>query len=334
MRHGQCNVSGPSPVFGQKIENWREGISFIIPTFKRPLGLRTALNAVNNQIIDMSPIEIIIVDNDPDASAKDFVEGFELKSLYPIQYIHCPEPGVSNARNAGMAHRRGRYVIFLDDDMDASPDWAQSMINTGKSLSASIVFGPIHARMPGMPSPKTPYLASFFSRSFPETDDAYLSKTFGTGGCFIDTASYKIPNPPFDLACNETGGEDDLFFDSLIRQGARMAWSPKAVCYEVVPTDRATPEYIYKRSFGFGQGTTRTMARRGIRGITGVLWFTCTGTIQCVMYGLTAICLGLLKKPKHIKFLALSIQGLGKIFWSHRIAPQFYGVSRLAKTTK
>ena len=312
-----------------KLRDWDNGLSFIVPTFRRVDDLRLAIKSLDNQLLDITPAEIIIVDNDPAASAKDFVNEFQKTSKIETIYIHCPEPGVSNARNAAMEIQRGRYIIFLDDDMDVAPDWAQKMINTSKNLNATIVFSPVYARIPGPIQPMTPYLRSFFSRLVDKQDEGLISETLGTGGSLIDTMPFDILDPPFDPSCNETGGEDDLFFDHLRQQGALVGWSPEAKAYECVPLDRTKTSYVAQRSFGFGQGTTRIQAKRGVKGVPGVIRYTLTGAAQFFVYGTMALILRLFNRPAALKFLSLAIMGSGKVFWGTRFAPKFYGASQI-----
>jgi len=68
-------------------------------------------------------MEIIVADNDPMGSAKDYVTTFAKTSDIEVIYKHVPEPGVSNARNGALSIARGRFIAFLDDDMQALDDY-------------------------------------------------------------------------------------------------------------------------------------------------------------------------------------------------------------------
>ena len=127
-------------------------LSIIIPTYKRPDSLARALASVEKEKVTGLNIEIIIADNDPKASAKSFMEQKIKESSANIIYIHVPEPGVSNARNSALDTARGRYILFLDDDMEAAPPWAQSMVDAAEKFDAALVFGPVNAVMPDPPS--------------------------------------------------------------------------------------------------------------------------------------------------------------------------------------
>jgi len=65
-------------------------LSIIIPTYKRPDMLARALASVETEAVDGLDIEIVIADNDPQASAKDFMTQKIANSEANIVYIHVP----------------------------------------------------------------------------------------------------------------------------------------------------------------------------------------------------------------------------------------------------
>ena len=78
-------------------------ISVVIPTFRRPESLRRAIASVLAQTgLDRS-VELVVVDNDPDGSAALAVRGVQGVSPVSVVYVRTVEPGVANARNAGVA---------------------------------------------------------------------------------------------------------------------------------------------------------------------------------------------------------------------------------------
>ncbi len=311
--------------------NWDEGVSIIIPTFQRPEGIKISLGSVLTQSVKDRAVEIIVADNDPKGSAKETVTSFMKTSPFPIHYVHIPEPGVSNARNGAMAHAKGRFIIFLDDDMEALDDWIENLIATSLKFDAGIVFGPAIAKMPNPNDPRNPYMEPFFSRIANRKKEGIMHETLGTGGCLLDLKHCDMPSPVFDTSLNETGGEDDVLFDHLRRTGSKVAWSPEAKAWEHVPAKRATEDYIRTRNFAFGQGPTHLQALKGIKGIPGVLRFMTTGFIQLCMYAPVYLLLKATKHPAYIKYLARSARGLGKIFWWDSLSPKLYG-SAILKT--
>ncbi len=311
--------------------DWREGVSIIVPTFQRPDGIEIALKSLAHQKVKDRVVEIVVADNDPAASAKEFVEMFAKSCPIEIVYVHVPQPGVSNARNGAMAKARGRFIAFLDDDMEALDGWVQSLIDTSLKLKAGIVFGPAVARMPNVGDARNPYMEPFFSRIADMDHEGIMTETLGTGGCLLDLNLCDMPSPPFDTSLNETGGEDDILFDHLRMGGTLVGWSPAAKSWEIVPAKRATPEYIWTRNFAFGQGPTHIHVNRGWKGIPGVARFMVTGTVQLLMYAPIYFGLKLLGHPAYVKYLAKTARGLGKVFWADSLSPKLYGAAVLKK---
>ncbi|MBP9755893.1 MAG: glycosyltransferase family 2 protein, partial [Phenylobacterium sp.] len=95
-------------------------VSLIIPTQRRLDGLATAARSTFLQAgVDPATLELVVVDNDQAPSAKALTQGLAAEAPFPVVYVHEPEPGVANARNAAMAQARGDFIAFLDDDEEA-----------------------------------------------------------------------------------------------------------------------------------------------------------------------------------------------------------------------
>ena len=302
----------------------------VIPTFCRSDGLLLAVESLFLQDVISQDIKILVVDNNPNPIEKAPIKKLSRKFNHDIDYIHEANAGVSNARNTAMKAVSGsRYIAFLDDDMVVSPSWLSSLLETSKAFKAGLVFGPTHAVMPNKDDPRNIYMEPFFERIIDKSEDGLVEETLGTGGCLLDLEYCALPNPPFNPALNESGGEDDIFFDHLRQTGTRVAWSTKALSYEIVPVSRATPEYVWKRNFGYGQGPTRIQANRGLSGLVGVAYFMTTGTLQLLAFYPQMLFKKLTKSPSQIKYAALTARALGKIFWSRKFSPLLYGKAAL-----
>lgn len=300
-------------------------LSIIIPTYKRPDALARALASVESERVEGLDIEIVIADNDPKASAKDFVIGKIAESDANIIYIHVPEPGVSNARNSALGAARGRYILFLDDDMEACAPWAQAMFDASKKFEAALVFGPVNAVMSDPTDPFLEKMKPLFSRHS-RGEDGLIDRGIGTGNCFIDRETAPLPTPVFDTSLNQTGGEDDALFRKLEDQGIRMAWTNAAVTLEHVPSSRATMGYVWRRNFAFGQAPTHEAADKGISGLPLILFWMAVGCAQTLIYGVRFAFTKLLRRPEAVFNLGRMAQGVGKVFWADRLSPKFYGI--------
>ena len=91
-------------------------ISVIIPIYNVEKYLEATIKSVINQTIGFKNIQLILVnDGSPDNSEKICLK---YKDLYPenITYIKKENSGVSDTRNMGIKHIKGKYVNFLDSD--------------------------------------------------------------------------------------------------------------------------------------------------------------------------------------------------------------------------
>ncbi|MEE9272919.1 MAG: glycosyltransferase family 2 protein [Robiginitomaculum sp.] len=301
-----------------------KGVSIIVPTFKRPKGLRVALESLMGQRAGELTLEIIVADNDPKASARHYVTDFSKTSAIKIHYIHVPQPGVSNARNAALKAAKGRYLAFLDDDQEAGKNWLETLVRIAGKYGAGLSFVPTYARIHGK-SIYDKYLVDFFSRYGPALEEGVLSIFFGCGNSLLDTKLCTLPTPPFSLDMNETGGEDDLLFGALLDQGIKIAWSRAAVCYEDILPHRATPEYIKVRSFSFGQSPSQECAD-GNKPFGIVKWMF-IGAAQYAVHKPLSIFTKLAKRPSYIKHLAKAAEGAGKVVWFSGFTPKLYGAA-------
>ncbi|PHR94201.1 MAG: glycosyl transferase family 2 [Robiginitomaculum sp.] len=301
-----------------------QGVSIIVPTFRRPDGLETALTSLMHQTANGLAIEIIVADNDPEGSAKNYVSTFAKTAKIKTRYVHIPEPGVSNARNGALDVAKGRYLAFLDDDQEAGQNWLETLLHLAKTYEAGLCFVPTHARIPGK-SPYDSYLVDFFSRFGPDMEEGLVSEFFGCGNSLLDTHLCRLPSPPFSPDMNETGGEDDLLFSELQAQGIKIAWSNKAVAYEDIRPHRATPAYIKIRSFANGQGPSQVSASNHSK--TGIMKWMLIGAAQYIVYKPLALLTKILGRPSYIKYLAKSAEGAGKVLWFDGFAPKLYGAA-------
>ena len=114
-------------------------VTVVIPTYKRPTMLKRAIESVLKQTY--KNIEIIVVDdNNPNTPERDqtskVIEKF--RSNDNIIYImhRCNKNG-SAARNTGWRAARGKYITFLDDDDEISPQKVEKQVNCLEQLDDS-----------------------------------------------------------------------------------------------------------------------------------------------------------------------------------------------------
>lgn len=95
-------------------------VSVIIPVFNNPEGLKSCLEALENQTYPKSFYEVIAVDNGSDESIKEVVNQFsQAFAAYESQL------GSYFARNKGLSLAKGNVLAFTDSDCIPAPDWIE-----------------------------------------------------------------------------------------------------------------------------------------------------------------------------------------------------------------
>ena len=299
-------------------------VTVAIPTFRRPEGLRRAVESALAQTVS---VRVLVVDNDPSGSARGYCGG-----VAGVSYIHEPRAGVSHARNAALEAVDTRYVFFLDDDMRAGPDCIETLLGALKRWEAGVASAAVKAVMPSA-SPLDMAMQPFFSRDRDEPEGP-TERCLGAGGTLFDLELCPMPSPAFDTGLNETGGEDDRLLGHLHGEGVMLLWVPSARTEEDVPAGRATLSYLWTRNFAFGQGPTQGAADDAIDGDVlawmGVAKWMAVGAAQSVLRLPPWILTRLTGSPAHAEAHARLAQGLGKVFWWGGFKPRLYGVSMLA----
>jgi glycosyltransferase involved in cell wall biosynthesis len=115
-------------------------LSVIVVTYKRLRELGLVLEAVEKQR-EAPPFEVIIVDNDTQASAKNLVMPFIRKNS-DWRYEVNSTNNVSRARNLGANCAKTEWLAFLDDDCVPPYHWLQMAELIIKSQPADgLIFG-------------------------------------------------------------------------------------------------------------------------------------------------------------------------------------------------
>ena len=124
--------------------------SIVIPTRARPAYLEVALASIVPQA-RAAGAEVLVID---DAGASP--EGREQAERFGARYEpHERELGLNVARNTGVERSGGELVVFVDDDVEASPGWLDALLTAAREHPDVDVFaGQIRPRLEGRP-PRT-----------------------------------------------------------------------------------------------------------------------------------------------------------------------------------
>jgi GT2 family glycosyltransferase len=121
--------------------------SIVIPTRGRPAYLEVALSSIVPQARAVSA-EVLVID-DAGASADAREQARRLGARYEP---HERELGLNVARNTGVRRSRGELVVFVDDDVEASPEWLAALLTAAREHpDVDVLAGRIKPRLEGRP---------------------------------------------------------------------------------------------------------------------------------------------------------------------------------------
>ena len=249
-------------------------VSVVVCTRDRADSLPACLDRLAE--ITYRPVEFVIVDNAPrDESTRTVVEKYAAGDDR-FRYVRASRPGLSRARNAGLAAAKGRFLAYTDDDVAVDRLWVHGLLRgfqrradvgcvTGLVCTAAISNGPeayFDARLANWSTRCRP---QFFDLSTSEGHGAlypFSAGIFGTGASFAFDRELLVRVGGFDEALGAgtltRGGEDLDIFVRVLFGGGAIAYEPAAVVWH---HHRATMESLLKQMYGYGSGLTAYLTK-------------------------------------------------------------------------
>jgi GT2 family glycosyltransferase len=255
--------------------------SVVVPTAaSRPEQLRRCVARLT--ALDHPDYEVIVVDNRPAGAPPLQLEG--------ARVVGEPRPGISAARNAGLAAATGEIVAFTDDDVEVDRRWLSA-------LCERFARQPELAAVTGLVVPAELETAAqiFFEESGSGLDRSYAPLTFERAGRFrirrrcLQDGSERVHSlyqtgelglgsnmafraaavramGGFDVALGTGtpthGGEDLAMLMELIAAGRPIAYEPSAIVHH---THRATLADLERQIHGYGVGFTAMLTALALR---------------------------------------------------------------------
>ena len=265
-------------------------ISVVVPTaMSRPQQLDASVAHLRR--LDYPRYEILIIDNRPAGAPSRAIDG--------VTVVREARPGISAARNAGLAMARGQIIAFTDDDVEVDPGWlraiAERFLDEPALTGVSGLVVPCELETPaqiwfeesGLGLDRQ-YSALTFRRGRgfsvrrvdrktgdERVDSLYATGEFGLGSNMAFRTDYLRSVGGFDLALGAGtpthGGEDLAMLIGLLTDGRALGYEPAAVIFH---KHRQTVDEFRRQSFGYGSGLTAMLTAiclRRPRHILGLL---------------------------------------------------------------
>lgn len=101
-------------------------VSLVISTRDRQQALARCLQALERAAMPRA-WEVVVVDNGSRDGTSAVIAAFRDRAPFRVVPVLEPQPGLSRARNRGVAAARGRIVAFTDDDCYIAPDYPERL---------------------------------------------------------------------------------------------------------------------------------------------------------------------------------------------------------------
>lgn len=243
----------------------------VICTRDRPESVMVALRGL--AALRYRPIEVVVVDNAPSSNATMNAVLAEFSNDPRFRYVREPRPGLSCARNRGIAEASGEIIAFTDDDVIIDPWWVNGIIRgfgavpgvgcvTGLIATAEIeneaqLYFHLRAGWGMLCQRRIFDLADHRDNSalYP-----YSAGIFGAGANFAVSRRIFEEVGGFDEALGagtpSGGGEDLNMFVRVILGGYRLVYEPSAIVSHV---HRAGVAELSEQMFAYGTGCTAAL---------------------------------------------------------------------------
>jgi GT2 family glycosyltransferase len=251
-------------------------ISVVICTRDRPDSVMVALRKL--AALRYEPFEIVLVDNAPSSNmTKDAVLA-EFSDDPRFRYLREPKPGLSCARNRGIAEASAEIIAFTDDDVRVDLWWLDGIVRGfRRAKDVACVTGLITTA--ALDNAVQVYFEKrrgdgfFRERIFDLTenrDDSplypYSVGVFGGGANFAMTRSALKELGGFDEALGAGtpcgGGEDLDVFMRTVLAGHRLVYEPSAI---VSHFHRAELSDLSRQMQAWGSGYTAVLTALVLR---------------------------------------------------------------------
>lgn len=205
--------------------------------------------------------ELVIVDNGCRDATPELLARHVWPAGWQVRVVQEQQLGLSNARNRAIAEALGEYVVFMDDDETADPDWLCAFERLIQAENPDAFGGRIRVLFEDMrPVWLKDELLGFLGELNRAEDIAPLTdpSTSFYGGNFGIRKSVCERIGLFDATLgrkgsDNTGGEEVDFYRRLLHGGYKVWWTPEAVIYHRIQAAKLERSYFVDLHYRMGR---------------------------------------------------------------------------------
>ena len=197
-------------------------ISIIICTRNHASALEPTLQSLAQAKVPAGrSCELVVVDNGSSDNTAQIVENAKIPNI-EVRLVREERPGLSNARNCGLAASRGAVILFTDDDIRPPSDWIERMsapILSGKfqAVAGGVRLAP-HLESEEMEPMHRQWLAS---TQYLKPEE--LDRMVGANMAFGREVLERVAAFDAELGAGALGfGEESLFSRQILEAGFKL----------------------------------------------------------------------------------------------------------------
>lgn len=196
------------------------------------------------------PWELIVVDNGSSDDTVATIAAFA--GRLSVRAVSQPVPGLSNARNAGVAAARGDFILWTDDDVILDPQWLNAWFRAFRARPNGAVFG--GRTEPRFEEPRQEWfvagqehLGSLLAVRDADWSEVNLHQLpWGLNYAVRTTEQRRhLYDPELGVAPGRRrGGEEVAVIRAILAEGGTGSWVWDATVFHIIPAERQTEDYI------------------------------------------------------------------------------------------
>lgn len=214
--------------------------------------------------------EFLVIDNGCRDATPELLARHAWPAGWQVRVVREEKLGLSNARNRAIAEARGDYVIFMDDDETADPDWLCAFERLIADKQPDAFGGRIRVLFEDMRPPwLSDELLGFLGELNRADEIAPLTDPYTSfyGGNFGFRKTVCERAGDFDAmlgrkGTDNTGGEEVDFYRRLLDAGFNVWWTPEAVIHHRIQA--AKLERSYFLDLHYRMGRMEAIRQRGV----------------------------------------------------------------------
>jgi GT2 family glycosyltransferase len=252
-------------------------VSVVVTTCRNTARLERCLRSILAS--RYSRLDVIVVENRPGTGATRRLLSERFAGEVRVRYVEESRPGLSWARNAGLAAAEGELVAFTDDDVVVDPEWVHRAVRAfDRAPDVACVTGlilPSHLETDSrlILEQFAAFSKGFDARVFrlPDAREEHplLPHTpglIGSGANIVVRADVAHGVGGFDTGLGTgtpaAGGEDLDLYIRLLRGGHAVAYEPSAIVWHEHPDGSfRLRRQVFRHGVRLGATLTKQLAR-------------------------------------------------------------------------